>query len=320
MDELQSISCNLSSAFCPTRLSWRVSDFIPHKDIIYALFSWTGVGKHLSTRNRSWEVSLWRCHNGSNPSCVLRWSQELWDIFGTAATRAVSVSDPFNKSNFLCSSWVIPLQQNPWRFFGEMLFLPEAGNFKLVKALFWANKSYSRKILIKNRCTAGSPAEKESQCSLHNPWGKDMYSVWGKENECWVECDTVSLQGARERRLPQHSHCSPQTFRCKSGLTGWQSRLPSPAGSKCAAPFCHCDGSLWAINNHNGPGFKPWEPEAKAPSSPWRAWGEETCLPGGLRVPQSPLTSRNNGWGKSFWEKEAICMQFLGMEHLSSLF
>lgn len=115
------------------------------------------------------------CHNGSRPSCGLCcWSQELWDIFSPAMTKAVSASDPCNKSSFLCSSWVMPLQQNPQHSFREMLFLPEAGNFKLVKALFWANKSYSRKILIKNRCTAGWEAEKESLCSLHNPWGKDM--------------------------------------------------------------------------------------------------------------------------------------------------
>lgn len=126
----------------------------------------------------------------------------FWDIFSTITIMAVSISDPLSKSNFLCSSWVIPFQQNPQHSFREMLFLPEAGNFKLVKALFWAKKSYSREILIKNRCKAGWLAEKEPQCSLYNPWGKDMFSMWGKENKHWVECDMVSLQGAREPWLP----------------------------------------------------------------------------------------------------------------------
>lgn len=140
-----------------------------------------------------------------------------------------------------------------------MLFLPEAGNFKLVKALFWANKSYSRKILIKNRWTAGWLAEKASQRSLHNPGGKDVYSVWGKENERWAECDKVSLQGEGSDGSLSSLHCRPQTFHCNSGLTGWPSSLPSPGGSECAATFCQRDESTRAIKSRDSRGSKPWE-------------------------------------------------------------
>lgn len=67
------------------------------------------------------------------------------------------------------------------------------------------------------------------------------------------------------------SHCIPQTFHCKSGLTEWQSTLPSPLGNNCAAPFCQCGESRRAINSHNSCRFKPWESEAKAPSALQRA-------------------------------------------------
>lgn len=198
--------------------------------------------EHQKQRLRSVLINV-PCHEGSRPSCGLHcWNQELWDIFSPAMTKAVSVSDPCNKSSFLCSSWVIPFQKNPQSSFREMLFLPEAGNFKLVKALFWANKSYSTKILIKNRCTGWLGGWKRVTVQFAQPLGK-RYVIqceerkmssglnvgWGSYTELERDCSLSS------------SHCSLQTFCSNSGLIGWHYSFPSPLGSRCAAPFFQGD-------------------------------------------------------------------------------
>lgn len=180
---------------------------------------------------------------GQQAKCGFRcWSQELWDSFSPAMTKAVSVSDPCNKSSFLCSSWVIPFQHIPQCSFREMLFLPEAGNFKLVKALFWASKSYSRKILIKNRCTDWLGGWKRVTVQFAQSLGK-RYVTQCEEKKMssglsvgWGICK----EQERDCSLSS-SHCSLQTFHSKSGLTGWHYSLPGPLGSKCVAPFFQDD-------------------------------------------------------------------------------
>lgn len=239
------------------------------------------------------KVSQWQW-----PS-VLCWSQEFWDILvpppqGLFQFLILLVSPTFSAAHgyYLSNRIHSALLEKCYSF-------PRQEISSLSKHFSEPKRATVEKSWSKTGARLAGWLKKRHSAVCITPGGKTCSQCEGKKISTglsvpWGACKEPGSNGSL-----RSSHSGLQTSHCKSGLAGWQSSLHGPQRSKCAAPFCQCSESVWAISRRNCHGFKPWESRSKG-SIPTPKGLRRDLFVRGTDGPTEPTGVKEQWMGKSF--------------------